>query len=193
MQFISYAMIWTSSTRIHPNAHLYSLNFFLPSLLRLCCREFGVSFLTRSEKGQSTEYLHIFGIHIINCSTWSGWLTAGWWARTSLSDPAPAHAHVGIAEHQSKYHHLIWRAKQVWRSAKGELWLQCWHCSFSSFTCYLLALCCWYRVNAVSPQQSFFFPLYPWASFISFIGPLRKISVGNILLYDIAGVMEKTL
>ncbi len=81
------------------------------------------------------------------CSTSDVWLKARWWA-LDISQRSLLTCTCWHCSTVTVKYHLIWRAKQVWRSAKGELRLQCWHCSFSSFTCYLLAQCWRYWRNA---------------------------------------------
>lgn len=64
--------------------------------------------------------------------------------KTKMKSPDVPHWSLSTCTcYRAVKYHLIWRAKQVWRPAKGELRLQCWHCSFSSFTCCLLALSWW--------------------------------------------------
>lgn len=121
-------MIWTLIYFSSPPNHRWAEFLVNP------CREWDVQ---RPDPNICTH-----SAFTIMCSTWDGCLQVRQGAWASLTGPSPP-AHVGITV---KYH-LICRAKQVWRAAKLQLQLQCWHRSFSSFTCYLLALRWWYWGN----------------------------------------------
>lgn len=124
----------STQTSTSLNYHLYPV-FVEITVVRPC----------KERQGQNPDATHLntFCIHI-KCVPHevADWKPDDGLGHLSLVPPACTCWH-----RRALKYHLIWRAKQVWRPAKGELRLQCWHCSLSSFTCYLLAVCWWYSGN----------------------------------------------